>query len=101
MSNTEDLKSDFLLDLRDAIDKKQKVVLIMWSHEDDEWLSLMPGDKTESNDILNTLSSLPFLGKMSPDDVFKMWEEYYDDTVLAEVYGFELEDGEVQISIIK
>ena len=32
MSKTDDdLRSDFLLDLRDAIDKKRLVVLIAWS----------------------------------------------------------------------
>ena len=46
MSKTDDdLRSDFLLNLRDAIDKKRLVVLIAWSKEDDEWSAFLPGDK--------------------------------------------------------
>lgn len=102
MSKTDDdLRSDFLLNLRDAIDKKRLVVLIAWSKEDDEWSAFLPGDKAESDAILNTIETLPFIGKMTLEDAFEMWDDYYDDTALAEIFGFELEDGQIQISILE
>lgn len=36
---------------------------------------------------------------MTPDDAFEEWKYYYEDVALAEIYGFELEDGTVQFSI--
>ena len=43
---------------------------------------------------------MPFLGRITPEKEFEGWEEYFDDVALAEIYGFELEDGMVQIAIL-
>ncbi len=33
-------------------------------------------------------------------NAFERWNDYYDDVALAEIYGFQLDDGQVQISIL-
>ena len=51
-------------------------------------------------DVLKSFCEMPFLGRISPQDAFEGWEEYFEDVALVEIYGFELEDGMVQIAIL-
>ena len=43
---------------------------------------------------------MPFIGQISTMEAFANWQKYYEDLSLAEIYGFKLEDGMVQMSII-
>jgi hypothetical protein len=99
-SVNDDLRSDFLLEVRNAIVQKKNVVLMMYNSEDGDWCVMSPGEETGWNALLEPLCKLPFLGRIQPKDAFGMWEEYYEDVALANIYGFELDDGLVQVSIV-
>lgn len=96
----EDQRSNFLLDLRAALKRNQLVVMILYNSEKNEYLTLINGYDAEFDDVLNAYCELPFLGRIKTEDAFKDWSIYYDDVALAEIYGFELEDGMVQIAIL-
>ena len=49
---------------------------------------------------LMLIASCLSLEELKTEDAFKDWSIYYDDVALAEIYGFELEDGMVQIAIL-
>lgn len=96
----EEQRSNFLLDLREALKSNQLVIMILHNSEKNEYLTLINGYDAEFDDVLNAYCKLPFLGRIKPQDAFEDWREYCDDVTLAEVYGFELEDGMVQIAIL-
>lgn len=96
----EEQRNNFLLDVRAAVKRNQVVVMILYNSEEDEYITMSNGYDTEFDDVLKSFCEMPFLGRIKPQDAFKKWEEYYDDVALAEIYGFELEDGLVQIAIL-
>ena len=96
----DDLMSDFLLEVRNAIIQKKNIILMTNNSDDGNWCVMSPGEETELNALLEPLCKLPFLGRIQPKDAFGMWEEYYEDVALADIYGFELDDGLVQVSIV-
>ena len=49
--------------------------------------------------ILNAFQELPFTGRVYQEDVFDKGYEFLEDVEDAEIYGFELEDGSVQVAI--
>lgn len=96
----EEQRNNFLLEVRAAVKRNQVIVMILYNSEEDEYLTMSNGYGIEFDDALNAFCEMPFLGRIAPEDVFEDWEEYFDDFALAEIYGFELEDGIVQIAIL-
>ena len=97
----EEQRNNFLLEVRAAVKRNQVVVMILYNSEEDEYLTMSNGYDTDFDDVLQSFCEMPFLGRIKPQDAFKEWEEYFDDVALAEIYGFELEDGLVQIAILE
>ena len=96
----EEQKIDFLLDVRAAVKSNQVIVMILYNQEENEYLTMSNGYDTQFDEVLKGFCEMPFLGRISPLDAFEGWNEYFDDVALAEIYGFELEDGMVQIAIL-
>lgn len=95
----EEQRNNFLLDVRAAVKNNQVVVIMAYNSEEDEYFTMSNKQGMDIDDTLNTFCELPLLGRISPMDAFKGWEEYFDDVAFAEIFGFELEDGLVQIAI--
>jgi hypothetical protein len=96
----EEQKNNFLLDVWAAMRRNQVVVMILYNAEENEYFIMRNDFCTDFDDTIKTFCELPFLGKISPQDTFEDWDEYFDDVALADIYGFELEDGQVQIAIL-
>ena len=43
---------------------------------------------------------MPFKGHIPISKAFKEWEDYFENLDEAEIYGFDLEDGEMQMAIL-
>lgn len=97
---SEDIRNDFLLEVRDAVKRNQVVLIIMHNDETDEFSVWNNADGCNFDDILSCFCEMPFLGRIKPEDAFEEWEEYIDDVALTEIFGFKLEDGQVQIAIL-
>lgn len=97
----EEQRNNFLLEVRAAIKRNQVVVIILYNADEDEYLEASNGYDTRFDDIIKSFCEIPFLGRISPQDAFESWEKYFDDVALAEIYGFELEDGSVQVAILE
>jgi hypothetical protein len=93
-------RADFLLELRAAIKRNQVVVMIMYNSEENKYGVWSNGYDTDFEEILNAFCEMPFMGRVSPLDYFVQWEDFFEDPALHEIYGFELEDGMVQIAIL-
>ena len=100
MDNKEEQRNDFLLEVRAAIKRNQVVVMILHNAEEDEYAVFSNGYDAKFEDIVKTFCEMPFLGRVEPLDIFEQWEDYFDDSALGEIYGFELEDGMVQMAIL-
>jgi hypothetical protein len=96
----EEQRNNFLLDVRAAVKRNQVVVMLLYNAEEDKCLAMSNGYGIEFDEVLKTFCEMPFLGRITPKNAFEGWEEYFDDVALAEIYGFELEDGMVQIAIL-
>ena len=92
-------RDDFLLEVRAAIKRNQVVVMILYNAEKDEYAVFSNGYDADFEEIVKAFCDMPFLGRVEPQDIYEQWEDYFDDPVLGEIYGFELEDGMVQIAI--
>lgn len=97
---TDDLRNNFLLDVRAAVKRNQVVMMILYNDEDGEYAEFSNSYGQDFDEVLSGFLKLPFLGRVSPQDAFEQWEDYFDDVALAEIYGFELEDGMVQMAIL-
>lgn len=97
---TAEQKIDFLLAVRAAVKRNQVVIIILYNSEDDEYCVVSNGYGIDFDEVLSSFNEMPFLGRISTTDAFDNWHDYYDDLALAEIYGFELEDGMVQMSIL-
>ena len=96
----EEQRNNFLLDVWAAMRRNQVVVIIVYNSEENDYFIMSNKHCTDFDETVKTFCELPFLGKISPQDTFEDWGEYFDDVALAEIYGFELEDGMVQIAIL-
>lgn len=96
----EEQRGDFLLEVRTAIKRNQVVVMILYSAADDDYVAMSNGYGIEIDEVLKFFCEMPFIGRVSPQDAFERWNDYYDDVESAEIYGFQLDDGQVQISIL-
>lgn len=97
---TTEQKIDFLLAVRAAVKRNQVVIIILYNSEDDEYCEVSNGYGIDFDEVLSSFNEMPFLGRISTTEAFANWQNYYDDLALAEIYGFELEDGMVQMSIL-
>ena len=93
-------KINFLLAVRSAVKSNQVVIIILYDSQNDEYTTVCNNYGIDFDEVLAEFSDMPFIGRISPQDAFDKWGDYYDDPALAEIYGFELEDGKVQISIL-
>ena len=100
MDIKEEQRNDFLLEVRTAIKRNQVVVIILYNADEDEYAVFSNGYDANFDDIVMTFCEMPFLGRVSPLDIYEQWEDYFDDPALGEIYGFELEDGMVQMAIL-
>ncbi len=96
----EEQRDDFLLEVRAAVRRNQVVVMILYSAADDDYVAMSNGYGIGFDEVLKSFCEMPFIGRVSPQEAFERWNDYYDDVALAEIYGFQLEDGQVQISIL-
>ena len=99
-STKDEQRANYLLEVRAAIKRNQVVVMIMYNAEKDEYAVWSNGYDTNFDEFINAFCEMPFMGRVSPLDTFVQWEDYFDDPVLHEIYGFELEDGMVQMAIL-
>lgn len=99
-STKDEQRANYLLEVRAAIKRNQVVVMIMYNAEKDEYAVWSNGYDTNFDDFINAFCEMPFMGRVSPLDTFVQWEDYFDDPALHEIYGFELEDGMVQMAIL-
>ena len=97
----EEQRNNFMLEVRAAVKRNQVVIMILYNSEEDEYFTMSNGYGIEFDDVLKTFCEMPFLGRITPENAFEDWEEYFDDVALAEIYGFKLEDGMVQIAILE
>lgn len=92
-------KEDLMIDIHQAAKNGREVVMMVSGGEDDGFSVWRTGDGTEAVAVLKAFLKMPFKGRIKPNEAFDDWEDYVPDTDSAEIYGFSLEDGEVQICI--
>ena len=95
-----ELKINYLLSIRSAVKNNQVVIIILYDSNNDEYTTVCNNYGIDFDEVLAEFNEMPFVGRISPQDAFDKWGDYYDDPAIAEIYGFELEDGKVQISIL-
>ena len=97
----EEQRNNFILEVRSAIKRNQVVVMILYNAEEDKYAVFSNGYDANFDDIIKAFLEMPLLGRVDPLDIFEQWEDYFDDPALGEIYGFELEDGMVQMAILE
>ena len=97
----EEQRNNFILEVRSAIKRNQVVVMILYNAEEDKYAVFSNSYDANFDDIIKAFLEMPFLGRVDPLDIFEQWEDYFDDPALGEIYGFELEDGMVQMAILE
>ncbi len=90
-------KEDFLIDIHQAVLDRKRIYLIMLCEETGEYDVITNSD--ESTDLPSILSQLPFTGRVYREDVLPEWYDFVENVEDTEIYGFELEDGKVQVAI--
>ena len=90
-------KEDLLIDIHQAILNRKRVYIIMYCKDTDEFDVVANSD--ESTDFPSILSELPFTGRVYKEDIFPKWYEFVENVEETDIYGFELEDGCVQVAI--
>ena len=90
-------KEDFLIDIHQAVLDRKRIYLIMLCEETGEYDVITNSD--ESTDLPSILSQLPFTGRVYREDVFPEWYDFVENVEDTEIYGFELDDGKVQVAI--
>ncbi|MBR5687679.1 MAG: hypothetical protein IKX36_06950 [Prevotella sp.] len=96
----EDLRIDFLLSLREAVNNNQMTVIMFFDPDSGECTSLINNYGVDFENVKGGFNQLTFIGRISTDEAFEGWNYYYEDVALAEIYGFELANGTVQMSIL-
>ena len=93
-------KEDFLLDVRAAIKRNQVVLMMLHNTETGELSELSNGYGIDFDEILADFMEMPFLGHIPVSKAFEEWKDYFENLDEAEIYGFELEDGILQMAIL-
>ncbi len=90
-------KEDYLIDIHQAVLNRKRIYIILFLEETDEYEVITNSE--ESTDLPSILSELPFTGRVYQEDVFPEWYDFVENIEETEIYGFELEDGKVQVAI--
>lgn len=85
--------------VREAVGNNQMTFIMFYDPEKDSYTTLSNSYGLDFDKVMSMFYDMPFLGRMTPDDAFDEWKYYYEDVALAEIYGFELNGGTVQLSI--
>ena len=93
-------KEDFLLDFRAAIKRNQVVLMMLHNTETGEFSEYSNGYGIDFDEILSDFTEMPFIGHIPISKAFEEWQDYFENPDEAEIYGFELDDGEVQMAIL-
>ena len=94
-------KEDFLLDVRAAIKENRVVIMMLYNAETDDFCVLSNGYGIGFDDMLAEFMEMPFIGHIPISKAFEEWQDYFESPDEAEIYGFELEDGEMQMAILE
>ena len=94
-------KEDFLLDVRAAIKRNQVVLMMLHNTETGEFAEYSNDYGIDFDEILSDFMEMPFIGNIPISKAFEKWQDYFENPDEAEIYGFELEDGEVQMAILE
>lgn len=94
-------KEDFLLDVREAIKRNQVVMMMLYNSETGDFSEYSNGYGIDFDEMLVDFMEMPFIGHIPVQKAFKEWGDYFENLDEAEIYGFELEDGEVQMAILE
>ena len=93
-------KDDYLIELYQAVEQRKQILIMMYCEDTEEMEIITNSDDIDDcKGILNAFQELPFTGRVYQEDVFDKWYEFLEDVKNAEIYGFELEDGSVQVAI--
>lgn len=90
-------KEDYLIDIHQAVLDRKRIYIILFLEETDEYDVMTNSD--ESTGLPSILSELPFTGRVYQEDVFPEWYDFVENVEETEIYGFDLEDGKVQVAI--
>ena len=93
-------KEDFLLDVREAIKRNQVVLMMLYNSETDEFCEMSNGYGIDFDEMLSEFLEMPFIGHIPISKAFEEWQDYFENPDEAEIYGFELDDGEMQMAIL-
>ena len=88
---------DYLIEIHQAVLVSNRIYIIMLCEDTDDYDVITNSD--ESTDLPSILSQLPFTGRVYQEDVFPEWYDFVENVEDTEIYGFELEDGKVQVAI--
>ena len=94
-------KEDFLLDVRAAIKRNQVVVMMLYNSETDEFCEMSNVYGIDFDEMLADFMEMPFIGHIPVSKAFEEWQDYFENPDEAEIYGFELDDGEMQMAILE
>lgn len=94
-------KEDFLLDVRAAIKRNQVVMMLLYNSETGDLVEYSNGYDIDFDEALASFVDMPFIGHIPIQKAFKEWGDYFENPDEAEIYGFELDDGEVQMAILE
>lgn len=93
-------KEDFLLDVRAAIKRNQVVMMMLYNSETGDFAEYSNGFGIDFDEMLASFMEMPFIGHIPVSKAFVEWKDYFDNLDEAEIYGFELDDGEMQMAIL-
>jgi hypothetical protein len=93
-------KEDFLLVVRAAIKKNQIVLMMLHNIETGEFAEYSNDYGIDFDEILSDFTEMPFIGHIPISKAFEEWQDYFENPDEAEIYGFELDDGEMQMAIL-
>ena len=68
--------------------------------ETGEFSEYSNGYGIDFDEILSDFTEMPFIGHIPISKAFEEWQDYFENPDEAEIYGFELDDGEVQMAIL-
>lgn len=95
-------KEDFLIDIAEAGKSGKAVVIVTEGTDENGELSVstfVASGSTDTKELATGFSQIDWTGRVPVDEVWGEWQRFYDTPEDAEVYGFDLEDGKVQVGI--
>lgn len=92
-------QEDFALDIINA-NKKGKAVVFVIESSDGEVEVWTNSDRANFVGMASMLLQTKWTGRVPASEVWGEWQHFYDSPDEAEVYGYELEDGVIQVGIL-